>query len=639
MEMMGRGASLSEVLDTLTRAIENMAPECLCSILLLDEARGHLLTGSGGSLPEEYMRAVNGLAVGPDVGACGSAAFRNETVIVEDIATDYRFAMVKDFVMSFGLRACWSVPIRDSSNQVSGTFAMYHRRPAKPRERELQLVEAGALLAGNAIERLRAIRRLRENEERIRLAERTAALGIWQLDFHSGTITVSEELAVQLGLARAAARLSASQLREVIHAEDWEGLCAAVKRASEADGSFEAEFRAVWQNGSIRWLRTQGRLEVEAGQPVRLTGASIDITRAHEMVIRLEQAMRAKSEFLANMSHEIRTPMNGLLGTVDLLFDLGVSAEQKEYVDTIRSCGETLLRIVNDILDLSKIEAGKLIVESIPFQLEGLLKEIMAVVAPLAGVRGLELRQEFDSGLPDTLIGDPQRLRQMLLNLLSNAVKFTNDGGVTLSVATCERSQDNVDLQFSVRDTGIGIPAAVQDAIFQPFTQADSSTTRRYGGTGLGLPICRGLIASMKGRLEIESEPGCGSTFRFTIRFPIAAERAVPERTFQDRIAQSSRRLRVLLAEDNPVNQRVAVRLLERMGHQVDVAGDGKQAVAAVNDVEYDVVLMDCQMPEMDGYTAAGVWLRTGSAAWMQVWTITSRSLFPPGVYTICWKS
>jgi len=605
MEMMGRGASLPEVLDTLTHAIETMAPECFCTVLLLDQERTHLLTGSGGGLPKEYMAAVNGLTIGPDVGACGSAAYRNETVIVDDIATDGRFALARDFVMSFGLRSCWSVPIRDSYKQVLGTFAMYHCRPAKPRERELRLVEGGAHLAGSAIERLQAMKQLRENDERVKLAEETAALGIWQLDFHSGTITISEKLAVQLGLARANTRLSLEQVRPMIPAEDWQALCSALERVSEAEDSFEAEFRVAQPSGSIRWLRTQARMEFETGQRRRLTGASVDVTRAHEMVVRLERAMQAKGEFLAHMSHEIRTPMNGLLGTVSLLQDLGVTAKQKECIDTIQNCGESLLRIVNDILDLSKIESGKLLVESIPFRLATLLEETEAVIAPAATAKGLDLRREFEAGLPAALRGDPQRLRQVLLNLLSNAVKFTEHGSVTLKVSVRERSQNDVTLQFTVADTGIGIPAAAQEAIFEPFRQADSSTTRRYGGTGLGLAISRGLVIAMNGELDIESEPGLGSAFRFTVSFPIAASGDIPMPIRRDSLLRSSRRLRILIAEDNVVNQKVAKRLLERMGHQVDLAGDGEQAVTAVGESEYDVVLMDCQMPIMDGYTAA----------------------------------
>jgi CheY-like chemotaxis protein len=345
------------------------------------------------------------------------------------------------------------------------------------------------------------------------------------------------------------------------------------------------------------------------------------------MVMRLEQAMRAKSEFLANMSHEIRTPMNGLLGMVSLLLDLGVTADQKEYVENIRSCSETLVRIVNDILDLSKIEAGKLVVEAIPFQLEIVLKEVMAVVAPLANARGLALLANFEPWLPPALTGDPQRLRQVLLNLLSNAVKFTDHGSVSLTVSASERDAASVKLEFTVGDTGIGIPAEVQEAIFEPFTQADSSTTRRYGGTGLGLPICRELVAAMKGRLEVKSEPGQGSRFRFTIAFPIAAGLAVQARELNSHIPHTCRQLRVLLAEDNPVNRKVAVRLLERMGHRVDVVGDGKQAVAAVEAAEYDVVLMDCQMPEMDGYTATETIRRLGGRTDLPIIAMTAHAM------------
>jgi diguanylate cyclase (GGDEF)-like protein len=284
MDRMNAGVPLREVLDLLTRAIEDMAPECLCSILLLDEERQHLHEGSGGSLPEEYMRAVDGLAIGPDVGACGSAAFRNETVVVEDIATDPRFATVKDFVVSFGLRACWSVPIRGSDQHVLGTFAMYHRRPAKPRDRELRIVEAGAQLAGNAIARLQATRTLRENEERIVLAEKAAFLGIWELDIPHDILTLSQELAAQVGLPDAAHQLTLSQLRAMIHSDDWQPILAALEQAS-ADGKlFHAEFRVVLDNGLIRWFRAQARIELVDRRPRRLIGVTVDITKEKEML-------------------------------------------------------------------------------------------------------------------------------------------------------------------------------------------------------------------------------------------------------------------------------------------------------------------------------------------------------------------
>jgi CheY-like chemotaxis protein len=228
----------------------------------------------------------------------------------------------------------------------------------------------------------------------------------------------------------------------------------------------------------------------------------------------------------------------------------------------------------------------------------------MAIMAPAAAERGLELRRTGGRDLPGTLLGDPQRLQQILLNLLSNAVKFTDRGWVALELSVADRGADFAALRLAVRDTGIGIPEAVRKAIFEPFAQADTSTTRRYGGTGLGLSICRKLLALMGSELQLESEPGRGSTFSFVLRLPLAADPMRPPSLAPGRIPQSLRSLRILLAEDNAINQKVAVKLLEKMGHRVDVAPDGRQAVLAVTSGEYDLVLMDCQMPLMDGYAA-----------------------------------
>jgi PAS domain S-box-containing protein len=611
LELVARGASLQEVLDALTQAIERLTTQCICTVLLLDDDGRRLLQGSGGSFPAEYMRAINGLEIGPEVGACGTAAFLNETTIVEDIATDPRFALARDFVLSFGVQSCWSVPIRDSKKNVIGTLAMYHAYPARPRGWELLLVEAGAHLAGNAIERLRAEERLRENAERIGQAEKSAGFGLFDIDATDDTLGMSEGFAAILGMSGCATRLTGEASRKLVHPDDWPRLRSAVESALVTGETFENEHRVVPGDGAPRCLRTQACVASTANGQRRLTGVAIDISKEKEMVLRLEQACadaeaatRAKSEFLANMSHEIRTPMNGITGTISLLRDSGATAQQREHFDTIQSCGDSLLQLINDILDLSKIEAGKLTLEQIPFNAETLVHDTIAVISPTAQAKGLKVFQRCGPGLPEAVLGDPLRLRQILLNLLSNAVKFTELGDVSVELSAVNRGSHSIELQFAVSDTGIGISPDVQKSVFEPFMQADSSTTRRYGGTGLGLSISRRLISLMHGRMEMESEPGRGTCFRVFVSLPVTTDRVGLRRSAEEHILPANRSLRILLAEDNGINQRVARLLLEKMGHEVDVVADGQQAVVAVGRDIYDLVLMDCQMPVMDGYAA-----------------------------------
>ena len=372
------------------------------------------------------------------------------------------------------------------------------------------------------------------------------------------------------------------------------------------------EYRLRHRDGQWLWIRTRVRaVRDQAGQSLRLVGVNTDITGIKESERHLveakeaaEAASRSKGDFLAIMSHEIRTPLNGVIGMTGLLLDTDLSPRQLEFVSTIETSGAALLTLLNDVLDLSKIEAGKLELERLPFNLPQLIRESAGFLADEARRKGLGLRSVIVGDLPVMVEGDPGRLRQILLNLLSNAVKFTDAGVITLEASLLSRDGDLATLRFKVSDTGIGIQSEQQVRLFQSFTQADRSITRQYGGTGLGLAIVKRLVLLMEGDIEVQSVPHQGATFVFTIKIPLA--RAIPQAIGSMNSAElnAGGKFRVLVAEDNRPNRMVARLLLERAGFQVDEVEDGQEAVEAIQKVPYHVVLMDCQMPRVDGLSA-----------------------------------
>lgn len=361
-----------------------------------------------------------------------------------------------------------------------------------------------------------------------------------------------------------------------------------------------------------RHYQLQSELDTMKGENAQLTEQvrelEYSIVKANELAVSSDMANLLKSQFLANMSHDIRTPMNGVIGMARLLLDTKLNREQLEFTANIIDSGEALLSLINDILDISKIEAGEMELERQPFNFKAETTKMIRNLSITAERKGLELIFDYPDNLPTDFIGDNLRLRQVITNLVGNAIKFTDEGSVILRFNGLKSLPNEQTLRVEVIDTGIGIPPEVQSVIFEKFKQADASTTRKFGGTGLGLAISKQLIEMMGGSVGLNSKYGQGSTFFFEVPLPLAEKDAVPTQEVKDVMDSSAKELHanILLAEDSLTNQKIARRVIEKMGCTVDVAENGVVAVAMFKDpgVHHDLIFMDCQMPEMDGYEA-----------------------------------
>ncbi|MBE0597806.1 MAG: response regulator [Desulfuromonadales bacterium] len=454
---------------------------------------------------------------------------------------------------------------------------------------------------------------LRRSEERLRLATEAAGIGIWEWDLVNNRQHWDERCKALFGLPPEA-EVSYRIWQDRLHPEDRRQITEKRHQSRSLPEEFRLEYRVVWPDGSIHWLLARGSTRIRNGKPVRVLGIVIDITamkNVEEELLRAKEAAdaasRAKTEFLANMSHEIRTPLTVAMGAVELLMTTELDLQQRRYLEMARSSSEALLQLIEDLLDFSRFDAGQMLVREEPFDLRGCIEDAVQALRPQAEGKGLNLKVGIGPGVPGIARGDAGRLRQVLVNLVGNAVKFTEQGEVTVQVsphpAGGEREGKGF-LLFSVQDTGIGVAPEKADRLFRTFSQVDASLTRRYGGTGLGLALSKRIVEHFGGEIWMQSEPGRGSTFSFTLAL-VPPEVAPP----------AIRDVRILLAEDDPMVRDLLRMALESRGWSVVTAGSGSQALDAWESGHFDLLLMDVQMPEMDGLEATRVLRQRESAS------------------------
>jgi PAS domain S-box-containing protein len=452
-------------------------------------------------------------------------------------------------------------------------------------------------------------------KNRLDLALKAGGVGTWELILESKIVYFDEQIAAILGVDDASSSRSLNQWLELLHPDDREKVMHKLNSGLKSSEDFDFMFRLQKPDGTLRHLRAIGRVMMSGSRHnTSVSGVTWDVTdqvereeRLQEAKEKAEEASRAKSDFLANMSHEIRTPLNGIFGMLSLLKESELTAAQSEMIHTVESCSHGLLTVLNDVLDLSRIESRRLQVEQAPFDIHQSAQDVVKLLKAQANQKNLPLFFEFDGGMPRIVVGDVARFKQILLNLLSNAIKFTERGEVRLSFSGQALDPNHFQYKIEVKDTGIGISRENQQKLFKAFSQADSSISRRFGGTGLGLTISASLTELMGGKLEMESEPGEGSVFRLILPLTTAAVTPLhptPENPLPQgvKLAASPR---ILVVEDNKINQIVVTSLLQTMGfHDVDVAEDGLMALQQLELKDYDLIFMDMQMPGMDGLTA-----------------------------------
>lgn len=627
LESVARGGEALDHINQVCRLEEKLLPNSVGSVMLLDEDCEFLNVFAAPSVPPEGVARLNGLRPGPGGGSCGNAVFRGEPQFVQNTFTDPRWQDLRQFAYDFNLCSCWSMPVFSAQGKVIGSFALSSFEHRSPSNFHRKLLEIGSSIVGIVLDRSKA-------QESILLYEKAfsgSAEGLMITDRNQKVILVNPAFTKILGyepaqiVGETPRKLSSGKHDAVFYGGMWSSI--------KSKGYWSGEICNRRRDGENfpEWL-TISAVRDGAGVVTHYIGIFSDISerkrveeelrrhrdhleelvasRTEELLLAkqaAEVATEAKSAFLANMSHEIRTPLNVITGMAHLMRRGGLPPAQEDRLEKLESAGEHLLEVINAILELSKIEAGKLTLEANPLRGESILGNVFTMLNGNAEAKGIRMRIDSQV-LPDNLLGDATRLQQALLNYANNALKFTDSGSITLRSRVLQEDAGSALLRFEVEDTGIGIEPKVLGKLFSTFEQADSSITRKYGGTGLGLSITRKLAQLMGGDSGADSQPGVGSTFWFTARLAkgvmVSSADTLSGVDAEAILKADFSGSRILLAEDEPVNREVALIILEDVGLVVDAAPDGDAALTMALENDYALILMDMQMPLMDGLEA-----------------------------------
>ncbi|QPK61540.1 PAS domain-containing protein [Methylomonas sp. LL1] len=508
------------------------------------------------------------------------------------------------------------IPLQNDRHAISGYVVAMYRQPIPDPQFAEDILKLFAAQITSELERARAINALEIQKQRLIDAQSISHIGDWQWYWSENQFSWSDEMYRITGTNRASFIPSfASVIGQLIHPEDRNFYKTAIQNASNTD-VIDFKHRIVLGDGEIRHVHQRGKvIRDDKQRAIGIQGTMQDITERLRTEQRLleakqeaEKATQVKSEFLANMSHEIRTPMNAIVGLVELCLNSNISSKQRDYLERVESAAHSLMTLINDILDFSKMEFGKLHLQPIPFLLEEMLDQVFSTMSELCNRKHLKLIRPDANQDYHAVVGDPHRLRQILINLIGNAIKFTEHGQIEITLKQLSRDNEKTCLQFGIADTGIGMNAEQQTRLFKAFSQGDSSVTRNYGGTGLGLVISKQLIEQMGGTISVNSQENVGTTFTFTVTLGVTDMASIhqpqtrPRKDIDTRQLQYIRDARILLVEDNEVNRIVATELLTQAQLQVDSAVNGEIALNKLKQHLYDCVLMDVQMPVMDGY-------------------------------------